>query len=50
MSEEDRRRRVVYLKKPKGAPSAPIRTMKGHKPKKSRVGFQETTHHCHPLV
>jgi hypothetical protein len=44
-SEEDSRRRTVYLKKPRGDPLAPVRTAKGRKAFKSHVNFQEVAHH-----
>jgi hypothetical protein len=40
-SEEDGRRRAVYLKSPRDNPLAPIRTANSHKDFNSRVNFLE---------
>jgi hypothetical protein len=49
-SEEDSRKRVVYLKKPRDDLSARARTAKDRKAIKSHVNFQEIARHWHPLV
>jgi hypothetical protein len=41
VSEEDDHMQAVYLKKPRGDPSSPVRTTNSHKDFKSRVNFQE---------
>jgi hypothetical protein len=40
-SEEDDRRRAIYLKSPRYNPSAPIRTANSHKDFNSHVNFSE---------
>jgi hypothetical protein len=44
-SEEDNRRRVFYLKKPRDDVSAPAHTTKSRKYFKSHVNFQEISSH-----